>query len=135
MESSNKKEAEKSKKVFSDLIKTKGFVPQQVFNGDETGLFFKRLPNRTFITEEEKVFTGHEPMKDRMTLLMCDNASGDFKEKPILVYHSDSPRVPKRNNVVKRNLPVMRRANEKVWVSRQFVTEWMHDVLVPSVKK
>ena len=35
---SNKKEAEKSKKEFSDLIKA-GFVPQQVHNGNETGLF------------------------------------------------------------------------------------------------
>ena len=28
-------------------------------------------------------------MKDRLTLLMCGSASGDFKVKPLLIYHSD----------------------------------------------
>ena len=36
--SSNKKEAEKLKKEFSDLIKA-GFLPHLAFNGDETSLF------------------------------------------------------------------------------------------------
>ena len=62
--SSNKKEAEKFKKEFSDVLKA-GFVPQQVVNGDKTGLFGKKLPNRTFTTEEEKALPGHKPMKDR----------------------------------------------------------------------
>ena len=30
-------------------------------------------------------------MKDGLTLLMCGIASGDFKVKPLLVYHSDDP--------------------------------------------
>ena len=53
--SSNKKEVEKLKKEFSD-IKAEGFVPQQVFDGDKTGLFWNMLPNRTFIRQEEKAF-------------------------------------------------------------------------------
>ena len=52
-------------------------------------------------------------MKDRLTLLMCGNASGDLKVKPLLVYHSDNPRVFKRNNVMKCELPVMWMANTK----------------------
>ena len=51
-------------KEFSDLIKA-GFVPQQVFNADKTGLFWKKLPNRSFITEEENTLPGHKPLKDR----------------------------------------------------------------------
>ena len=46
-------------------------------------------------------------MKDRLTLLICVNASGDFKVKSLLVYHSDNRRVLKRNNVMKCKLPVM----------------------------
>ena len=37
----------------------------------------KNLPNRNFIKEEEKAFPSHKPMKDRLTFLMCGNASGD----------------------------------------------------------
>ena len=35
--SSDKKEAEKPKKEFSDIIKAEGFVSQHVFNGDDFG--------------------------------------------------------------------------------------------------
>ena len=61
----------------------------------------EKLPNRTFITEEEKALPGHKPMKDRLTRLMCGNASGDFKVKLFLVDYSDNPNVSKRNNVMK----------------------------------
>ena len=47
---SNNKEAEKFNKEFCDIIRAEGFVPQMVFNGDETGLFWKTLPNHTSIT-------------------------------------------------------------------------------------
>ena len=46
-------------------------------------------------------------MKDRLTLLMCGNASGDFKVKPLLVYRSDNPPVLKQNNVMKSKLPIL----------------------------
>ena len=63
MTSSNKKEAKKFKREFSDLIKAESFIPQQVFNRDKTGLFLKKLPNRIFITGEEKALQVHKPMK------------------------------------------------------------------------
>ena len=69
-------------------------------------------------------------MNDRLTLLMCGNASGDFKVRPLLVYHSDNPPVFKWNNVMKSKLPVMWRANVRASVTRQFVTEWMHEVFL-----
>ena len=65
---------------------------------------------------------------------MCGNASGDFKEKPLLVYHSDNPRVSKRNSVIKSKLPAMWRANTKARVTQQYLTEWMHEAFTPSVK-
>lgn len=120
---------------FSNYVKVEGFLPQQVFNCDETGLFWKKMPRRTYITQEEKALPGHKPMKDKLTLLLCGNASGDFKIKPLLVYHSENPRVFKKNNVIKSKLPVMWRANCKAWVTRQFFIEWIHEVFAPSVKK
>jgi hypothetical protein len=48
------------------------------------------------ITEEEKSLLGHKPMKDRLTLSLCGNASGDFQIKPLLVYHAENPRVIKK---------------------------------------
>ena len=132
--SSDKTEAEKYVSEFDAYIKAEGFLPQQVFNCNETGLFWKKMPTNTYITKEEKKMPGHKPMKDRLTLLMCANASGDCKIKPLLVYHSDNPRVFKRNNIMKSKLPVMWRSNTKAWVTRQFFSEWIHEVFAPQVK-
>ncbi|GFU35122.1 tigger transposable element-derived protein 1 [Nephila pilipes] len=105
------KAAEDYIKTFSDLIKAQGYISQQVFNCDETGLFWKKMPNRTYITAEEKMMPGHKPMKDRLTLALCANASGDCKIKPLLVYHSENPRAFKLHKILKeklqeKNLPV-----------------------------
>ena len=40
--SANQKAAEEFVQDFSDCIKANGFIPQQVFNCDETGLFWKK---------------------------------------------------------------------------------------------
>jgi len=101
---------------------------------DETGLFWKKMPRRTYITREEKSMPGHKPMKDRLTLLLCGNASGDFKVKPLLIYHSENPRAFKANNVIKGRLPVIWRSNTKAWLTRQICTEWVHEVFGPVVK-
>ncbi|KAF2349209.1 DDE superfamily endonuclease domain [Trinorchestia longiramus] len=83
-------EAEDFVEKFSRLISREGYVAHQVFNCDETGLFWKKLPKRSFITAEEKQLPGHKPMKERLTLALCANASGDCKVKPLLVYHSEN---------------------------------------------
>ncbi|XP_067123812.1 tigger transposable element-derived protein 1-like [Centruroides vittatus] len=133
--SSDVKAAEAYIKTFSELIEAKGYIPQQVFNCDETGLFWKRMPNRTYITAEEKMMPGHKPMKDRLTLALCANASGDCKIKPLLVYHSENPRAFKSHKILKEKLQVMWRANPKAWVTRKFFVEWINLVFGPSVKK
>ncbi|XP_067125650.1 tigger transposable element-derived protein 1-like [Centruroides vittatus] len=105
--SSDVKAAEVYIKTFSELIEAKAYILQQVFNCDETGLFWKRMPNSTYITAEEKTMPGHKPIKDRLTLALCANASGDCKIKPLLVYHSENPRAFKSHKILKEKLQVM----------------------------
>lgn len=133
--SSDKKAAENYVSDFKKLLISEGYLPQQIFNCDETGLFWKKMPKRTYITEEEKALPGHKPMKDRLTLLFCANASGDLKIKPLLVYHSETPRAFKKCNIHKNKLNVMWKANNKAWVTRDIFVEWINEVFGPSVKK
>lgn len=62
--SANKEEAEKFCLKFQEFIKKEGYCPQQIFNCDETGLFWKHMPNHTYITKYEKNIPGHKSMKD-----------------------------------------------------------------------
>ncbi|GFY78459.1 jerky protein homolog-like [Trichonephila inaurata madagascariensis] len=45
--SADKEAAEEYCLKFQEFIETEGYRPQQIFNCDETGLFWKRMPNRT----------------------------------------------------------------------------------------
>ncbi|XP_045581448.1 tigger transposable element-derived protein 1-like [Procambarus clarkii] len=51
--SSDKAAAEKFVPEFQEFVAEKEFLPQQVFNCDETGLFWKKMTKRTYITQEE----------------------------------------------------------------------------------
>lgn len=48
----------------------------QVFNADETGSFWKKLPNWTSLAKSEKTESGFKVAKDRVTFLLCSNALG-----------------------------------------------------------
>jgi hypothetical protein len=72
-------------------------------------------------------------MKDRLTLLLAANASGDFKLKPLLIYCSENPRCS-GEKIIKYKLPVMWKSNAKAWVDQKVFKDWIFEVFAPSVK-
>jgi Asp-tRNA(Asn)/Glu-tRNA(Gln) amidotransferase B subunit len=79
---------------LAEIIEEEGYCSRHVFNVDETGLFRKRMPSRSYIAEEEKSVPGYKAAKDRLTLLLGENA-GDCKLKPLLVHRAENPRALK----------------------------------------
>lgn len=66
---------------YKKITEEGGYKPEQVFNMDETGLFWKRMPSRTFIMQDEAKASGFKVQKDHVTLGMCGNAAGFMIKK------------------------------------------------------
>ncbi|XP_066970071.1 tigger transposable element-derived protein 1-like [Macrobrachium rosenbergii] len=118
---------------LAEVIREAGYTADQVFNVNETGLFWKRMPGRTYISKEEKTAPGYKVSKERLTLLLGSNASGDFKLKPLLVYLAENPRA--LQGIFKPQLPVIWKGNKKAWVTVGIFEEWFNDHFLPAVEK
>lgn len=87
------------------------YQDEDIFNGDETGLFFKMSPNATLKFKNEKC-VGGKMSKERLTVFVCANATGTEKRELLVIGKSQKPRCFK--NVKK--LPVKYTANRKSWM-------------------
>jgi hypothetical protein len=68
------------------------YLPQQIFNVDETSLFWKWIPERTFIH-----MPGFMGFKDRITVLLGGTIAG-YKIKAYVIWHSENPKAFKHIN-------------------------------------
>ena len=73
----------------SSLRETLASFPlEDIFNADETGLFFRLLPNQTLATSSHK---GTKKDKERITILLAANVAGTEKLKPMVIGKSAQP--------------------------------------------
>eukprot|EP00106_Octopus_bimaculoides_P013734 XP_014781176.1 PREDICTED: tigger transposable element-derived protein 1-like [Octopus bimaculoides] len=119
--------------TLAKIIEEGGYMPQLIFNVSETGLFWKRMPPRSYIAKEESALPGFKVANDLLTLLFGGNASGDFKLKPMLVYRAENPGALK--GILKSTLPVIWKSNEKAWITTTLFEEWFSYHFVPEVKE
>ena len=100
----------------------KDYESKNIFNADETALFYKAMPNKTMFYKN--LPANHVKVdKERLSVLFCANMSGTEKLKPIVIGKSENPRCLKDIN--KANLPVEYRHNTRAWMTDCIFREWL----------
>jgi hypothetical protein len=115
------------------MIEEGGYSARHIFNVDEIGFFWKKMPHRTYLVKEEATAPGNKAAKEGFTLLLGGNAAGDFKLKPLLVYDSENPRALKGKS--KGMLPVIMKSNSNACVNATIFQNWFSLHLVPAVRQ
>lgn len=105
-------------KTLPDILSEYG--PNNIFNADETGLFFRCLPDRTLAFKGEQC-SGGKLSKERITVLVGANMSGNEKLPLMTIGHSANPRCFK--NVKK--MPLEYKANKKAWMTSAIFEKWI----------
>lgn len=115
------------------IIEEGGYSPDQIFNADETALFWKRMPQRTYIAKNQKSASGHKSAKERICVLLCSNAAGTLITKPFVINKSLNPRAFK--GIEKNHLPVHFRANSKAWMTTSLFLDWFNNCFCKEVEE
>lgn len=104
----------------------KNFKPEDIYNCDETGVFFKQLPSKTLAAKRESC-QGGKNAKDRLTVLLACNMIGE-KMKPLVIGKSKCPRAFRNAKIDPAKLPVTWKANQKAWMTGIVFLEWLKSV-------
>ncbi len=106
-----------------------GYSAENIGNCDETGLFFRALPNKTLTLKNEKCIGG-KLSKERLTVLICGFADGTL-EKPIVIGKSWNPRCFKNAG----QLPLEWFANKRAWMTLEKLEKWLINLNEKPTKK
>ncbi|XP_028661789.1 jerky protein homolog-like [Erpetoichthys calabaricus] len=117
---------------FKRLVEAHDLSPDQLYNADESGLYWKALPSKMLVSKEEKSAPGHKSSKERITVLACANASGSHKLKLVCIGKSKNPRSFKGTQM--RNFPVLYYNQTKAWMNREIFKDWFFKHFVPAVR-
>lgn len=98
------------------------YSPEDQYNCDETGLFWKALPERSLTTSR---IAGTKQDKARITVHCCINASGSHKLKPWVVGRHKSPRCFTAAKIDIKRFNCVYRFNSKSWMTGMIMVEWL----------
>lgn len=104
--------------VFPEI--RKGYTDEEIFNADETGLFYKMTYDKTMKFKGDKCIGG-KMSKERITVLVAANMTGSEKSKLLVIGKAKQPRCFK--NITVKNLPVIYEHNKRAWMTSELFTK------------
>ncbi len=103
----------------------------QIFNSDETGPYFRLLPDSSLASSFEKSADGRKKSKDRVTLNVCSNPTGSIKLPVHLIGKAKKPRCFKTTNM--DLLPVKYSGQKNAWMTSDVFQAWFHNDFVTTI--
>lgn len=93
--SADNEAVEPFRKKLNEILKAENILPSQLYNYDETWLYWRSLPDSIQTSNADKNPPGRKISKDRVSALLCANADGSHMLKPVVVGKSKKPRATK----------------------------------------
>ena len=103
---------------------TSQYLDEDVFNADETGLYYRMAPDRAVIAAND-FSDGVEGDKERVSILLMTNSTGTYKSRLMVVGQVKAPRCLRGLNI--GNLPADYRSNKNAWMSSEIFKEFLLD--------
>ncbi|CAK9813740.1 Tigger transposable element-derived protein 2 [Anthophora plagiata] len=114
---------------FQHFIEDNDINIENVYNMDESGLFSKAFLTKTLASE--KNVSGCKIRKDRITIGLCSNITGNNKMMPLVIYKYRNPRGLKH---LLHRLPVIFKSQRNAWIDRELFINWYQNYFKPSVR-
>lgn len=98
------------------------YSPEDQYNCDETGLFWKLIPERSL---SMTILPGSKKEKARITIHHCVNATGSHKLQPWIIGRYQRPRCFAAAGIEVDRLDCTYRANKKSWMTGPLMLQWL----------
>ena len=115
---------------LAQLINNINLTLEQIYNVNETSLFWCYLPWKSLCYLDEKAPSGIKDSKERITVLACSNAAGTHKLKLLVIGKYGKPRALKNVN----SLPVIYKFNKRAWLTQEIMKDWYENHFIPEAQ-
>lgn len=114
---------------FRSKVQEMGLSNNQIYNADESALYYRLLPDKTYVASCEKTAPGRKIQKERITFMLCANADGSHKTTPLVIGKAKNPRCFKNFNN-----PLIYNNSSSAWMTSHIFHDWFHNTFVKEVR-
>lgn len=116
---------------FHPLIEEYNVLPQCIYNADQTGLFYQKLPNRIYVEKARvKDFKGTKQMKDKNRITLMVGTAADGSKIPMSIV--GKPKNPACFSMCENGKPPLAYTNQKCgWFDADITMWWLMNVFWP----